>query len=243
MKPKILIFIITYKASYRVYDLYKGIPFNFLKKYNYSIYASDDASNDDTIKYLLKIKKNLGKKFILNVNKFNLGYGGNIKKCLKFAYKNKFDYVVMLHGDNQYNPKYIYNMIKLFLNNEKLVAVVGSRMTNKLDALKGGMPIYKFIGNFVLTTFFNILFKTNFKDCHSGMWAYNINEISYKLFKKADNNFCFDIDTRLMLTSYNKKIKEITIKTFYGDERSSFHIIYALRFLFKIFKFKLMRSI
>ena len=57
MKPKILIFIITYKASYRVYDLYKGIPFNFLKKYNYSIYASDDTSNDDTIKYLLKIKK------------------------------------------------------------------------------------------------------------------------------------------------------------------------------------------
>ena len=139
----------------------------------------------------------------------------------------------MLHGDNQYNPKYIYNMIKLFLNNEKLVAVVGSRMTNKLDALKGGMPIYKFIGNFVLTTFFNILFKTNFKDCHSGMWAYNINEISYKLFKKADNNFCFDIDTRLMLTNYNKKIKEITIKTFYGDERSSFHIIYALRFFLR----------
>ena len=242
MKPKILIFIITYKASYRVYDLYKKIPLNFLKNFNYFIYASDDLSKDNTIKYLLKIKK-INKKFILNINNSNLGYGGNIKKCLAFAYKNKFDYAIMLHGDNQYNPKYIPNMIKLFLKNKHLAAVIGSRMTNKLDALKGNMPIYKFIGNLLLTSMFNIFFRTNFKDCHSGFWAYNMNEISFKQFKKADNNFCFDIDTRLMLTSYKKNIKEIPIKTFYGDERSSFHVIYALRFFYKVLKFKLTKSI
>ena len=88
---KILIFIITYKASFRVNQIMKEIPFDYLKKFKYRMLISDDCSSDDTKNYIDKIKKNNKKKVVTNFNSVNLGYGGNIKKCIKYAYKNKFD--------------------------------------------------------------------------------------------------------------------------------------------------------
>ena len=81
---KILIFIITYKASFRVNKIMKEIPFDYLKKFNYKILISDDCSNDDTKDYIDQIKKNNKKNIVTNFNSTNLGYGGNIKKCINF---------------------------------------------------------------------------------------------------------------------------------------------------------------
>lgn len=239
MKSKLLIFIITYKASFRVLEVFKKLPFPYLKHYDYTIFISDDASKDDTLQYIKKLKKKYPKKLVLNENKFNLGYGSNIKKCIKYAYRNKFDYAVMIHGDNQYNPKYVEKMLETLAKEKNCAAVSGSRMLNKRDALKGNMPIYKFLGNIFLTKLFNLFYKTSFSDCHTGYWAYNLNDIKPSLFRKSDDKFCFDIDMRLLLTENNLKIKETPIKTFYGSERSSIHIIYAIRFFLKIIKFKL----
>ena len=75
----------------------------------------------------------------------------------------------MIHGDNQYSSKYIKNLIQLAKKNYS-AAVTGSRMKNKLTALNGGMPIYKFFGNIFLTKFFNIIYQTKFTDCHTGYW-------------------------------------------------------------------------
>jgi cellulose synthase/poly-beta-1,6-N-acetylglucosamine synthase-like glycosyltransferase len=243
MKFKILIFIITYKASFRVLDLIKKIPFKYLRKHSYTIYASDDASKDNTILYLKQLKRKYKKKLVINENYINLGYGGNIKKCIRYAYKNKYDYAVMLHGDNQYNPRYIEKMVKLLIKNSSNVVISGSRMFNKSDALKGNMPIYKFLGNIFLTKLFNLFYNTNFTDCHTGYWAYNLKKINKSLFKKSDDNFCFDIDMRLLLAKDRLSIKEIPIKTFYGSERSSTHFIYALRFFLKIIKFKILKKL
>ena len=143
MKKKILIFIVTFKASFRVLNLIKKMPFKKLSKYNYEIYISDDNSNDKiTFKYINLVKSKFGSKIKLNFNKENLGYGGNIKKCILYAFRKKFDYAVMLHGDNQYNPKYIIKMLKLIINSKKNAAISGSRMLNKSMALKGKMPLY-----------------------------------------------------------------------------------------------------
>tara|TARA_B100000780_G_C21057033_1_gene424709 strand:+ start:232 stop:963 length:732 start_codon:yes stop_codon:yes gene_type:complete len=240
MKYKILVFIITYKASFRVLDVFKKIPFKFLKQHKYTIYASDDASKDDTIFFLKKLKEKNKSKIIINENMKNLGYGGNIKKCIRYAYKNNFDFAVMVHGDNQYDPKYIEKMLKILIKNKYDAAVSGSRMFKKIDALKGNMPIYKFFGNIFLTRLFNLFYKTSFSDCHTGYWAYNLNNIDLSLFNSLDQNFCFDIDLRLLLTKNKLKIKEIAIKTYYGSERSSIHLIYAMRFFFKILKFRFM---
>ena len=243
MKYKILIFIITYKASFRVIDVIKKLPLKYLKQHNYQIYVSDDCSNDDTVIYIDKIKSKFKKKLTININKKNLGYGANIKNCINFAFKNDIDYAVMLHGDNQYNPKYLKDMLKNLITQSNIAAMSGSRMTKKINALKGRMPLYKFFGNIVLTKLFNFLYNANFTDCHTGYWAYNLNIIKKKVFHAADNKFCFDIDMRLMLTKNKLIIGELPIETIYGNERSSIHFIYALRFFLKIFKYKLFKKL
>ena len=243
MKFKILIFVITYQASYRVINLIKKNPINYLKKHDFEIYISDDCSKDDTVTYINQLKGVFKNKLTFNVNKKNIGYGANIKKCINYAFKKKFDYAIMLHGDNQYNPKYIKNMIEILIMDRAIAAVSGSRMSKRTNALKGKMPLYKFIGNIFLTKCYNFMYQTNFTDCHTGYWAYNLKKIKKPFFMKADNNFCFDIDMRLLLTHKSLSIKEVPINTFYGNERSSIHIVYALRFFFKIFKYKILKRL
>jgi glycosyltransferase involved in cell wall biosynthesis len=231
---KILIFIITYKASFRVNKIMKEIPFDYLKKFNYKILISDDCSNDDTKDYIDQIKKNNKKNIVTNFNSTNLGYGGNIKKCIKYAYKNKFDIAAMIHGDNQYSAKYLKEMIVLLTKND-CAAVSGSRMMKKKLARKGGMPFYKFIGNILLTKYFNFLQNTSFTDCHTGYWVYNLRKIKKKWIEKLDNGFLFDLDVRLKLVQKKLTVKEVSILTRYGTERSSMHITYATRFFVRTF--------
>ncbi len=228
---KILLFIITYKASYRIKKVINEIPFQFFKKYNYKILISDDYSNDNTKKYINIVKKK-HKRVILNFNSKNVGYGANIKKCMSYAYKNNYDYAAMIHGDNQYSPKYLDKMFKKIIKN-KCASVTGSRMKIKQNALKGGMPIYKFLGNFVLTSIFNFLNGTSFSDCHTGYWVYDLKKIKKKWLEKFDDGFLFDLDMRTKLVKEKFLIDEIPIMTRYGTERSSIHFNYALRFFIK----------
>lgn len=230
---KILVFIITYKASFRIRQVIKELPRKFLNNFNYKILISDDFSNDETINHINEIKKKEKKRLIINFNKKNLGYGGNIKQCLSYAYKNNYNYSIMIHGDNQYSSRYVKQLIQLALQ-KKCAAVTGSRMINKKMAIKGGMPIYKFLGNIFLTQLFNFLFKKNYTDCHTGYWLYNLSDIKKIHIKKFDNGFLFDLDMRLSLVKRKKNILEIPIVTRYGDERSSMHIQYAFNFFKRI---------
>ena len=228
---KILLFIVTYKASYRVRKVINEIPFSYFKKFNYKVLISDDSSNDNTIKYMNNIKKK-NKRVKLNFNKKNIGYGANIKKCLNYAYQKKYNYAAMIHGDNQYSSKYLKQMFKIILETN-YAAITGSRMKNKNNAIKGGMPFYKFIGNIFLTKIFNLFNNSNFTDCHTGYWVYDLNKIQKNWLKNFDNGFLFDLDMRKKILKSNYKIKEIPIVTRYGNERSSTHLNYAIRFFFK----------
>ena len=234
-KKKILIFIISYKASFRILDVYKRIPFKDLRKYNIKILLSDDNSRDDTIKYaknIIKKEKNVS----LNENKINIGYGAHIKKCLNFALKKKFDYAVMIHGDGQYDPKYIPNLLKEMSNNQNIGAVTGSRILRGVKKVyQGGMPFYKLIGNILLTNSFNLLLNTSFTDTHTGLWAYNLKFLKDNKFRLLTNSFNFDQEFRFMNVLKNRTIKEIPIQTKYGDERSQLHIKYAIKFFLNSF--------
>ena len=232
MKKKILIFIITYKASYRLKKTFDSIKFKKLKNYKLKILISDDNSKDDTIEIAKKIYKKNKSFVILKNNKKRLNYGGNIKSCLNYALKNNFEYAVMVHGDGQYHPKYILPIIKKLEQNNS-AAVCGSRMINKKNALKGKMPFYKFIGNIFLTKLFNIIYSTNYTDCHTGYWIYNLKYLNKNKLFNLTNTFNFDNQMRINLIKNNLKIKEIPIKTIYGNERSSIHLIYALKFFFE----------
>lgn len=228
---KILLFIVTYKASHRVVKVIDEIPKKYFAKYNYKILISDDSSKDSTINYM-KILKNKNNRIILNFNKKNIGYGANIKRCMNYAYKNGYDYAAMIHGDNQYSSKFLDKMFNDIIK-KKTAAVTGSRMVKRKDALKGGMPLYKFFGNILLTKIFNFFNQSNFSDCHTGYWVYNLKQIKHKWLKNFDNGFLFDLDMRQKILQKQLKITEVSIPTRYGDERSSVHFNYALRFFLK----------
>lgn len=241
-KKKVLIFIICYQSSYRLLKLYNKIPFKKLKKYDCQILISDDFSSDDTIKFAKKIKK-INKFVKIVINKNNLGYGKHIKKCLIYAIKNKFDYAVMIHGDGQFNPKYIPKLL-LKLTSNKIAASTGSRLYNGIKSvIKGGMPFYKLIGNILLTKFFNFLMNTKFTDAHTGLWAYNLRFIGIKELNSLTNTFNFDQEFRFKNVIENNYIEEIFIQTKYGDERSQLHIKYAFIFFLNCIKFYFIKKI
>ena len=226
MKKKRLVFIVTYKSSKKIEDIFDKI--SKIKSFKfYDIYISDDNSPDDTAYYLKKIKK---KNVKISFNKKNLGYGGNIKKCLLYAIRNNYEEAVMIHGDDQYHVKYVPKLLDS-LNDQKFSAATGSRLKIKLNALKGQMPIYKFIGNIFLTFLFNLVFKTAFTDCHTGLWAYKISKIKKIDFDKLDNGYNFESQMRITIINKNLKIKEIPIKTSYRDEYSSYHVKYSFNFI------------
>jgi len=228
MKKKILIFIVSYQSSFRLISIMNKLKKINLKKDIYKILIRDDCSTDDTVKYIKKIKSSKKVKIILN--KKNLGYGANIKKCLAYAIKKKFDYAIMIHGDDQYDARYIPNIVKNLKKNT-IDIVTGSRMIKKKDALKGGMPLYKFIGNIVLTKIFNLFLDTSFTDCHTGLWGYKIKIFNTINLNKIDDAFNFDNNIRISAINTHFNIHEISIKTFYRTETSRWHIIYSFNFL------------
>ncbi len=232
MKKKILIFIISYQASHRLKKVFDSIKLKKLKNYKVKILISDDNSTDDTLEIAKKIYKQNKSIVTLKNNKKRQNYGGNIKLCINYAIQKRFDYAVMVHGDGQYHPKYILPIIKKLEQNDS-AAVCGSRMIRKSNALKGNMPLYKFVGNIFLTKLFNVVYSTKFTDCHSGYWIYNLKYINKNILLNLSNTFNFDNEMRINLIKKKLEIKEIPIRTIYGSERSSVHIIYALKFFFQ----------
>ena len=228
MNKKLLIFIVTYNSSFRLKLILKKIQ--RIKKINYKILISDDCSNDDTSNYIPIQNNNI----YININKRNLGYGENIKKCINFAIKKKFDYAVMIHGDNQYDASYIPKLYKIILK-YNVDAATGSRMKNFKSALNGKMPLYKFIGNYILTKIFNLFFSTRFTDAHTGLWMYNLQSLKKIKFNDLDSKFNFDNQLRIQFIKSNKRIIEMPIKTYYRNEKSSFHFIYSIKYLIDIF--------
>jgi GT2 family glycosyltransferase len=242
VKKSILIFIITYNASFRLKDVFNKLPLNEnSNKFNIKVLISDDASKDNTKTFAKKIKS-VHKNIILNFNKKNKNYGGNIKYCLNYSIKNNYDYAAMIHGDDQYDSSPIFKMIKKISNSKSYAAICGSRMINKKDALKGKMPLYKFIGNIFLTKIFNFFYKTKFTDCHSGFWIYNLLILKKNNYNQLTNNYNFDNQLRIKLIN-NYKILEFPIKTNYKNKNSPFHLIYSFRFIIDIFLDKIFKTI
>jgi 2-polyprenyl-3-methyl-5-hydroxy-6-metoxy-1,4-benzoquinol methylase len=219
---KLLILITAYNVESFIKKVINRIPHNELKKkIEYSILIIDDKSRDKTREEILKLKQEnnfLNINFLFNYK--NQGYGGNQKIGYHYAIKNNFDFVILLHGDGQYAPEKIIDILNAF-DNLEADAVQGSRMINKFDALKGKMPIYKFFGNIGLTSIQNLLTGLKMSEFHSGYRAYKISALKQIPFQLNSNQFHFDTEIFLQLTLAKKKIVEVPIPTFYGEEISS----------------------
>ena len=223
---KVLILITAFNVERFIEKVILRLP-NKLKKsqLNFEILIIDDASNDNTLKKIISIRdKYKDYKITCLSNKVNLGYGGNQKIGYHYAIKNNFDYIILLHGDGQYAPEKILDMLDPLINNNVDV-VQGSRMIKKIDALKGKMPIYKFIGNVVLTLIQNFLTRLNLSEYHSGYRSYKVSALKEIPFHLNSNQFHFDTQILIQLSIAKKKIYEIPIPTFYGKEISSLNSI------------------
>ena len=215
---KIGILVVAYNAESTIESTLNRIPKEFIPLV-YSILISDDKSNDLTSAKASDFANRSKLPIEVMSQPINLGYGGNQKFGYSWAIKNDWEVVVLLHADGQYAPEYIAQIVNPLLENEA-DAVFGSRMLNKRDALKGGMPKYKWIGNQILTFIQNKLTNQNFSEWHSGYRAYRVDSLKKLNLGSLSNGFRFDTQIILELLATNQRITEIPIPTFYGDEVS-----------------------
>lgn len=212
----LLVYIVAYNAAQHIELVLDVIPSDELK--NYEILISDDCSSDNTSDIVKNYqKKNSSKNIKLVTQKKNLGYGGNQKFGYDYAIKNNFYAVVLIHGDGQYSPKLIPQMMEKIIDGSGDV-VLGSRMLNKKSALDGGMPFYKFIGNIILTKVQNLLLGVTLSEFHTGLRAYKTDALARVPFHHNSNGFSFDTDILIQMINNKMCIGEISIPTHYGSE-------------------------
>ena len=222
MKKKVLIFIVSYHAEKSIESVLDRIPKEIWESttFDTEILVIDDQSRDRTF-HIAQDYASRHPQWNLTVlyNPKNQGYGGNQKIGYHYAVKNGFDAVVLLHGDGQYAPEYLPQMIEPLISGEADV-VFGSRMVHRLDALKGRMPLYKWVGNQILTFLENWILKSKLAEFHTGYRAYSVAALASVPFEHNSNYYDFDTDIIIQMLDTGKRIKEIPIPTFYGDEIS-----------------------
>lgn len=218
-KNRVLIFVVAYNAERTIESVLARIPVSLADKFDVEILAIDDSSPDRTFEVGYKVEMAGSSPFPLRVlfNPVNQGYGGNQKIGYHYAIKSNFDFVALLHGDGQYAPEVLPELLKP-LDEGIADAVFGSRMLNPGAARKGGMPLYKFVGNKILTSFQNRMLHTNLSEFHSGYRIYSVSALKKLPFDRNTNDFHFDTEIIIQLIKSRMRIQEIAIPTYYGDE-------------------------
>lgn len=215
---RIGILIVAYNALTTLSQVLKRITPEVWRNVE-QVVVFDDASQDATFELAVGIQAmtRLPKLRVLKHRK-NLGYGGNQKAGYRYFIEQGFDVVVLLHGDGQYAPELLSHMYAPLVRGEA-DAVFGSRMMKDFGGpLKGGMPLYKYLGNRVLTAFENRALGLNLTEFHSGFRAYNLHALSQIKLDNLTDDFHFDTEIIIKLHHQNYRILEVPIPTFYGDE-------------------------
>ena len=207
---KVVVVLPAYNAAKTLEITYKEIDFNIVD----DVILVDDLSRDSTV----EVGKKLGIKHIL-VHEKNKGYGGNQKSCYNKALEIGADIVIMLHPDYQYTPKLIPAMASL-LSSGLYHVVLGSRILGK-GALKGGMPMFKYIANRGLTFIQNILMNAKLSEYHTGYRAFTKEILEAVHYNSNSDNFVFDNQILAQIWYAGYEIAEITCPTKYFNDASS----------------------
>jgi len=211
----VAIFVVAYNAEAHIRETLRRIPEDLLPHLT-SIYVIDDRSADRTTEVASRLKAEIPMLDVFTTP-VNQGYGGNQKLGFTYAVRQRFDVVVLLHGDGQYAPEMLPGIIAPFAHPET-AAVFGSRMMSRGGALRGGMPMYKYVGNRILTAIENRLLDADLTEFHSGYRAYRVSALAQLPFRYNTNDFHFDTEIIIQLLARKMKIVEVPIPTYYGDE-------------------------
>jgi glycosyltransferase involved in cell wall biosynthesis len=217
MGKRIGIFIVAYNAETTITSVLERIPDDIVAKVE-EIFVFDDCSQDNTYEIGRSYADGAAAaKLTIHRNPVNLMYGGNQKRGYTYAIERGLDIVVLLHGDGQYAPEVMQQLLDP-LERGAAQLVMGSRMLDPGAALRGRMPLYKYIGNRILTTFQNQLLGTQFSEFHSGYRAYSCKALRTIDFDRLTNSWHFDTQIILELLRRGHAIAEVPIPTYYGDE-------------------------
>jgi glycosyltransferase involved in cell wall biosynthesis len=217
---RLLVFIVAYEAESTLKNVLDRIPRSVFDEFEVEVLIVDDASADRTFEIGHEYSA-AHPELPLTVlrNDYNQGYGGNQKIGYAYASANSFDYVALIHGDGQYAPEELGKLLQPLVDDEA-DAVFGSRMMEKGKALKGGMPLYKYVGNRILTTIQNTLLRRDLSEYHSGYRVYRVSTLDEIHYRLNANGFHFDTQIILQLMNNEARIVELPIPTYYGDEVS-----------------------
>jgi glycosyltransferase involved in cell wall biosynthesis len=219
-KPRLLVFVIAYRAEATLKSVLERIPRSVFADYRCEVLVVDDASEDRTFTIGQEYQRSHPHiPMTVLRNEYNQGYGGNQKVGYTYAIAKKFDFVAMVHGDGQYAPEELPRLLEP-LRDGRADAVFGSRMMDRFGALRGGMPLYKYVGNKVLTTIQNALLRTRLSEFHSGYRIYSVGILERIPYRLNSNDFHFDTEIIIQLLNAGARIVELAIPTFYGDEIS-----------------------
>ena len=231
---KVVVVLPAYNAAKTLEKTYKEIPLDIVD----DCILVDDHSNDNTV----EVGKALGIQHIIR-HDINRGYGGNQKSCYNKAKEIGADIVIMLHPDYQYTPKLIIAMVSI-IGNDLYPVVFGSRILGK-GALKGGMPLYKYVANRWLTLTQNILLGQKLSEYHTGYRSFSREVLDAVDYNKNSDDFIFDNQMIAQIFAKKFEIGEVTCPTKYFDEASSINLArstkYGLGVLWVSFRYFLHR--
>jgi glycosyltransferase involved in cell wall biosynthesis len=213
-RKRLLVFIVAYNAARTIQEVIRRLPPS-LAEYDTEILIIDDSSRDATFEQAYDIERTGQTPFPLTVlyNPINQGYGGNQKIGFHYAIDKGFDVVALLHGDGQYAPECLPDLVVPLIEGEA-DAVFGTRMGTRFGALKGGMPLYKYVGNKILTGIQNRLLHTSLSEFHSGYRVYSVNALRRIPFDRNTNDFHFDTEIIIQLFRAGLRVKERPIPTY-----------------------------
>jgi glycosyltransferase involved in cell wall biosynthesis len=219
---KIIVVMPAYNAAKTLQQTYEEIPHDVVDE----ILLVDDRSSDDTV----NLARNMQMTTFLH--KANFGYGRNQKTCYREALHRNADIVIMVHPDYQYSPKLIVPMVAMIAYGE-YDAVLGSRILGK-SALQGGMPLYKYIANRVLTAFQNLLLGHKLSEYHTGFRAFSREVLSSLPLEENTDDFVFDNQMLAQILYFNYRIGEVSCPTRYFAEASSISFWRSVKYGFGV---------
>jgi glycosyltransferase involved in cell wall biosynthesis len=237
---KIIVVMPAYNADKTLEKTYRELPFSIVDE----VILVDDCSSDETSKKAIE----LGFKYVIRHDR-NMGYGANQKTCYKKALELNADVVIMLHPDYQYEPKLVTAMGSLVAE-EIFDCVLGSRILG-VGAIKGGMPLYKYIANRFLTAYQNLLVPYKLSEYHTGYRAFSKSILENLPLDQNSDDFIFDNQMLLQIIGAGYAIGEVTCPTRYMDDSSSISLFRSIKYgigiliatvEYKLSKFALIKS-